>query len=170
MRLYTHDLASIPSIELQPGDRVEALDPDQSECLLDIHEVDPAEDRGKLDRQEKCFIGWSLGRPAHFSWVQDVGVHDIRGTWRRDRIHPGDFWIYSCRTADWARGRRLYPAALVTILRTYRKQNYQRALIYVAEHNAASINGIERAGFVLSEKIRSIAWRTSLLWLPGSSC
>lgn len=168
-RLYSHDLALIPPVELEAGDRIEPLDRSHSEILLDVYAVDPVDDHARLDRDEKCFVGWSAGRAAHFGWVQDAGVHAIRGSWRRDTIQPGDFWIYSCRTADWARGRRLYPAALVSILRTYKRLNYRRALIYVAEENIASIKGIERAGFVLAESIRSLAWRTSLLWLPGTS-
>jgi hypothetical protein len=169
MRLYTHDLQCIPTVELDPGDRIEPLDRRRSDILLDVHPVDLVDDSTRLERGETCFIGWSDGRPAHFSWVQDRGVHEIRGTWRRDTIQHGDFWIYSCRTAGWARGRRLYPAALVAILRKYKSQTYRRALIYVAEENIASINGVERAGFVLTERIRSLAWRSSLLRFPGSS-
>jgi hypothetical protein len=169
MRLYSHDLEFIPAVELESGDRIERLGRNRSEILLDVYAVDPVDDRARLDRDEKCFVGWSAGRAAHFGWVQNAGVHEIRGTWRRETIQRGDFWIYSCRTADWARGRRLYPAALVSILRMYKRLHYQRALIYVAEENIASIKGIERAGFVLAESIRSLAWRSSLLWLPGTS-
>jgi RimJ/RimL family protein N-acetyltransferase len=169
MRLYTHDLEFIPGVEPEPGDCIEPLDRNRGEVLLDVYAVDPVEDRTRWDRGEKCFVGWSAGRAAHYGWVQDAGVHEIRGTWRRETIQSGDFWIYSCRTADWARGRRLYPAALVSILRTYKSLSYRRALIYVADENTASINGIERAGFELAESIRSLACRNSLLWLPGSS-
>jgi RimJ/RimL family protein N-acetyltransferase len=169
MRLYTHDLQFVPVVPLQPGDSIEALERSRSEILRDIYPVDLEEDQARLDQEQKCFVGWSSGRAAHFSWVQDTGVHELRGTWRRDAIQPGDFWIYSCRTADWARGRRLYPAALVAILRTYKSLNYRRALISVAEENEASINGIDRAGFVLAERIKSFALRSSLYPLPGSS-
>lgn len=169
MRLYTHDLRSIPDVPLQSGDNVATLERSRAGMLRDIYPVDLSEDQSRLDQEHKCFVGWSHGRAAHFSWVQDSGVHEIRGTWRRDAIQPGDFWIYSCRTADWARGRRLYPAALVTILRKYKNLNYRRALISVAEENGASISGIERAGFVLAERIRSFALRASLFPLPGSS-
>jgi hypothetical protein len=168
-RLYTHDLQSIPDVPFQPGDSIEVLERSRSRILLDIYPVDLSEDLSRLEQRHQCFVGWSHGRAAHFSWVQDTGVHEIRGTWRRDAIQPGDFWIYSCRTADWARGRRLYPAALATILNTYKKLNRQRALICVAEENGPSINGIERAGFVLTERIRSFALRASLFRLPGSS-
>ena len=166
MRLYTHDLRSVPDVPLQSGDCIATLERSRCAVLRDVYPVDLAEDRSRLDQDHKCFVGWADGRAAHFSWVQDSGVHEIGGTWRRDAIQPGDFWIYSCRTADWARGRRLYPATLVTILRMYKNLNYQRALIYVAEENEASISGIERAGFVLAERIRSVAIRASLFPLP----
>ena len=169
MRLYTHDLQIVPQVPLQPGDRIEALDPTRIGILREIHPVDLSEDRSRLVQEHQCFLGWAGGRAAHFSWVQDTGVHEIRGTWRREAIQPGDFWIYSCRTAAWARGRRLYPAALVTILRTFGNLNYRRARIAVAEENEASIAGIERAGFVLADRIRSFALRASLLPMPGSS-
>lgn len=169
MRLYTHDLRSIPDVALQPGDRIEALDPGQHRILREIHPIDVSEDQSRLEAGHKCFVGWSNGRPAHFCWVQDAGVHRIRGTWRRDAIQPGDLWLYSGRTAEWARGRRLLPAALATILREYKRRNYQRALATIAEDNVASIRGAERAGFVLAERIRSLAVRSSLFPLPGSS-
>ena len=169
MRLYTHDLRSVPDVPLQPGDRIEALDPSRYSILREIHPIDVSEDQARLEAGHKCFVGWSHGRPAHFSWIQDAGVHRIRGTWRRDAVQPGDLWIYSVRTAEWARGRRLLPAALATILREYKSRNYQRALATIAEENVASIRGAERAGFVLSERIRSFAVRSSLIPLPGSA-
>ena len=169
MRLYTHDLQSITKIELAPGDTIETLDPNQIDVLRDVYTVDVAEDRARLDRDEKCYVGWSAGRAAHYCWVQDRGVHEIRGTWRRETIQPGEFWLYSGRTAEWARGRRLTPAAVVTILRDYERRGYRRALAYIAEENTSSIKAVERAGFVLEERIRSFAWRTSLFRLPGSS-
>src|SRR5262245_16947243 len=121
MRLYAHDLASIPTVILAPGDRIEPLDPSQRDILLDIFAVDLSEDSARLSRGQKCFIGWSNGKAAHYSWVQDEGLHDIRGTWRREQIRPGEFWLYSSRTAEWARGRRLFPGTLVTILRQYKR-------------------------------------------------
>lgn len=169
MRLYTHDLQSIPDVPLQPGDRVEALDPSRYRILREIHPIDIAEDQSRLEAGHKCFVGWSNERPAHFTWAQDAGVHEIRGTWRRDPIEPGDFWLYSARTAEWARGRRLLPAALAMILRDYKQRNYQRALATIAEENVSSFRAAERAGFVLTGRIRSFAVRSSLIPLPGST-
>ena len=85
-------------------------------------------------------------------------------------MQSGNLWLYSARTAEWARGRRLLPAALSTILReSHKRRNYQRALATIAEENVASIRGAERAGFVLSERIRSFAVGGWLFPLPGSS-
>jgi hypothetical protein len=168
MRLYTHDLRSIPAVELRSGDCITSLNRDESHILLDVHPVDPAEDRARFDRGEQCYVGWSAGRPAYYCWVQDKGVHEIRGTWRSEPIQPGDFWIYSVRTAEWARGRRLNPAAVVTVLRDYKSRGYRRALAYIAEENIASLKSVQHTGFVFTERIRSFAWRTSLLRLPGS--
>src|SRR5262245_14805178 len=169
MRLYAHDLASIPTVTLAPGDRIEPLDPNRRDILLDIHAIDLSEDSSRLSRGQKCFIGWSNGKAAHYCWVQDTGLHDIRGTWRREPIRPGEFWLYSGRTAEWARGRRLCPGTLVTILRQYKRDGFTRGFATVAEENRASISAIERAGFVLTERIRSLAFRSALLRLPGSS-
>ena len=169
MRLYTHDMQSIPTIELAPGDTIAPLDPDRIDILRDVYAVDLAEVRSRLERGETCYIGWSAGRAAHYHWIQDQGVHDIRGTWRRETIRPGDCWIYSARTAEWARGRRFQPAAIAAILREYQRRGYRRALAYIAEENAISIKATQRTGFVLAGRIRSFAWRTSLLPLPGST-
>lgn len=169
MRLYTHDLQSIPTIELAPGDTIAPLDPGHIDILREVYAVEMAEERSRLDRGETCYVGWSGGRAAHYCWIQDQGLHEIRGTWRRERVRPGDFWLYSARTAEWARGRRLLPAALAAILREYRRRGYRRALAYIAEENTSSIKATERTGFVLEGRIRSMAWRTSLMPLPGSS-
>jgi RimJ/RimL family protein N-acetyltransferase len=169
MRLYTHDLQSIPDVALQPGDSIGALERSGMGILREIYPVDLSEDQSRLDRGHRCFVGWSSERPAHFTWVQHAGVHEIRGTWRRETVRPGEFWIYSSRTADWARGRRLCPAAIVTILRKYKDLNYQWALATIADENRASIAAAERAGFVLAERIRSFALRAALFPLPGSS-
>ena len=57
MRLYQHDLRSVPDVPLQPGDRIEALDPSRYSILREIHPIDISEDQSRLEAGHKCFVG-----------------------------------------------------------------------------------------------------------------
>jgi hypothetical protein len=68
------------------------------------------------------------------------------------------------RTADHARGLRLYPWALTNILRVLREEGFSRAHIYTTGSNVASQRGIVRAGFSLSHTLNYVQfgpWRTA---------
>ncbi len=154
--LYHHPLDPLPAIESAPGCRIALLDPAEQDLLLQIEAVDLAQVAGRLQSGQTCYVGSADGQPAHYSWVQCAGRHPVQATGRTVSIRPGEFWIYSCFTAAWARGRHLYPAVLARILHDYRKRGAAHAWIYVAEPNLASRKGIERAGFRLARKLRAV--------------
>ena len=156
--VYRHDLTNIPAVPLDPACRIEVLDPAQVERLLEAYPVNMAEKHRRLAAGHICYIGLADGKVAHFNWVQSDGVHLIPPAGRRRRVRPGEIWIYSSRTAEWARGRRLQPATLVAILEDFRRNGYSRAWICTERENLASQRGIERVGFRLVKK-----WRILLL-------
>lgn len=165
-RLYCHDLSYIPEIPLASTDAIAPLDPARIETVLEVYPVDLAQDRQRLASGDNCVIGWVGARAAHFNWVRDKGVYPMPGTGRRKAIKAGEFWIFSSRTAEWARGRRLQPAAIAYILRQYRERGYKRAFILVDELNNASIRGIERTGFVLEKRFRGLSINRFIIPLP----
>jgi hypothetical protein len=165
-RLYCHDLQSIPEIPRNPTDHVTRLDPAHVETVLEVYPADLAQDIARLASGKTCYIGYAGSRAAHFTWVQDKGVYLLADIGPRERIRAGDFWIFSSRTADWARGRHIFPITVAFILREYRANGYERAFAYVAEENKASIHGMERAGFVVRKRMRTLLVSRYVFALP----
>jgi len=78
--------------------------------------------------------GWALGKSSQFS----AKVVPICWT---------DVVLLDYFTFPSFRGRNVYPFLLSFILNHFRENNILRAFIYVSERNAASIKGIQKAGF-----------------------
>jgi hypothetical protein len=152
--LYSHDLSHIPVIEGPDECVLRQISTEEIDCVEQIWKHDLNELRGRLAAGGRCYITWMQDRPAHYSWVQSSGVHRVHDAGRKFMIQEGDFWIYHCRTANWARGRRLYPMALSKILRDYRGAGFRRAWIYTMSDNVPSQKGIESVGFTLSNQLR----------------
>jgi hypothetical protein len=87
------------------------------------------------------------GQLAHYSWVQRAGSHPITEAALSLPVARGEFWIYNCRTVDWARGKRIYPATLERIVWDHFAQSYHTGWIYTTRKNVSSQKGILRAGF-----------------------
>ncbi|HEX7077297.1 MAG TPA: GNAT family N-acetyltransferase [Candidatus Eisenbacteria bacterium] len=78
-------------------------------------------------------------------------------------------FLYDCATTPDSRGMGIYPAALAAALRDLKARGARAAYIRVHRANAASIRGIEKAGFrllgevahvtVLGRSLRPFAWR-----------
>jgi hypothetical protein len=94
-------------------------------------------------------VGSVDGRPAHYSWVQRSANHPITEAGVSVPVGERHAWIYNCVTADWARGRRIYPATLQRIARDCFAEGDRTAWIYTSKQNVASQKGIRRAGFGL---------------------
>jgi hypothetical protein len=152
--LYTHDLSSVQNVVLAAGCEIRTLRREETALL---EEISPVGESLALERLNvgECYIGFVERKPAHFSWVQTVGKHDLEDAGRSINIERGDLWIYHCETAPWARGNRLYPCALSRILENYRDRGYRRAWIYTTEPNRNSQSGIDRAGFILQRRMRA---------------
>src|SRR4051812_11828518 len=66
----------------------------------------------RLKRGDRCYVARIDGKLAHHIWVQTTGVHPITEAGTEKAVTAGEFWIYHAHTAEWARGRKLYPTAL----------------------------------------------------------
>src|SRR5581483_361755 len=85
------------------------LGPEHAAELGTIGPFDMALAKPRFERGDRCYGGYIGGRLAHYSWAQSAGEHQILEGGCMERIAPGEFWIYHCRTAEWARGRGIYP-------------------------------------------------------------
>jgi len=104
----------------------------------------------RFQRGDVCCVAFLSGRLAHYSWVQRSGMHPTTEAGLSVPIERGEFWIYHYRTAELARGKRLYPATLQRIVVTdHLAEGYSTAWIYTSRENIASQQAIWRAGFGL---------------------
>jgi hypothetical protein len=166
--IYAHDLSKIPTIELAEECSVRQIGPDELHFLEHIWKHDPDELRARLKAGGLCYTIFMGGRPAHYSWVQSSGIHPILDAGTEIAIEDGDLWIYHCRTAAWARGRRLYPFALSQILRDFKHAGFRRGWIYTTAENAASQNGIKAAGFLPVRRLRAFRIAGLTIAAPGT--
>ena len=96
---------------------------------------------------DACYLAFWEGRLAHYSWVKSAGAQPVTEADVVIPVKPGEFWIYHCWTEKWARGRRIYPSVLSSILHDYFVDGCTCGHIYASRTNLASQRGIEHAGF-----------------------
>jgi hypothetical protein len=121
--------------------------PEQVGQLLEIGPFDRSDGLQRLKRGDRCYTVLVGGRLAHYSWVQRSGSHPITEAAVTVPVESGELWIYNCRTVDWAKGKRIYPATLEHIINDHFAQGYDTAWIYTTRENIASQKGILRACF-----------------------
>jgi hypothetical protein len=138
----------------------------QIECLQTVGFVSPSTARLRLDRGDRCYGAFLDGGLAHYCWVQDSGAHSVFEAGLRLAVDQGDFWIYHCRTAECARGRHLYPANLIRILKDYFLAGARAGWIYTSSGNIASQKGILRAGFQQVATLEAIRVGSRYFALP----
>lgn len=89
--------------------------------------------------------------------VRTKGMISLEGHRHFRRLQDHQAFIHYCRTAEKYRGRKLYPALLGGILQQLRISGSTRcAIISCRKDNMASIKGITRAGFRLSERTLTV--------------
>src|SRR5581483_10542825 len=143
-------------IPANPDLNWELLGPDGIPGIVTLGAFDPSEAPERVVRGDKCYTDSIDGRLAHFSWVQASGTHKSLEAGIRTPVETGDFWIYHCFTAAWARGRQLYPSTLRRICSDYFAAGCSTAWIYTTRENIASQKGILSAGFVPVETFKAI--------------
>lgn len=154
--LYRHTLHEIPSIAPTIPCDVDHLGESDLPRLREVWRVPLDEMKARLERGDQCFAARVEGQIAHYSWAQFSGWHPINAVGQRVEVQPGNVWVYHCRTAEWARGRGIYPFVLTRILNESTSRNCRAAWIYAEMDNAASIRGIEKAGFSIYKKLLAL--------------
>ena len=145
-----------PSAANDPNLRWELLPAGGIGRLLDIGPFDVNDGLERLRRGDRCYTVSIDGRLAHYSWVQRSGSHPITEAGVRVAVARGEFFIYHCRTVEWARGKGIYPATLVRIVNDYYEEGCSSAWIYTTRENIASQRGILRAGFNLVARLEAV--------------
>lgn len=94
-----------------------------------------------------------------YGWVTrgDEDIAEIEG---RIRIGPTEAYVWDCATLPAFRGRGLYPALLAAIARELADEGVARVWIAARADNAASLRGLEKAGYRRVADIRYVRlWR-----------
>jgi RimJ/RimL family protein N-acetyltransferase len=144
-----------------PGIHVARLDADNVDVICEVWPENIDEMRSRLQEGHLCYVAFLDGRPVHYSWVQRAGVHNITEAATSLVVAPGEFWIYHCRTVEFAKGKGIYPTVLTHIVRDHFADRYVRGRIYTEDENVASQRGILKAGF--RPEIQMRALRVGLL-------
>jgi hypothetical protein len=131
-----------------PSANWKLLAPEKVGTLSDIGPFDPKDGLDRFQRGDVCYLAFLGDRLAHYAWVQRSGSHPVTVAGVSVPIGSGEFWIYHCRTVDWAKGKRIYPATLQRIVNGHFAEGYATAWIYTSRENIASQKGILRAGFI----------------------
>ena len=137
----------LPKAPLPSGVRIQRLESEQAKEFCISTAMNLATIGERWAAGDACFMALSEGRLAHYSWVKSAGLQPVTEADVVIPIRLGEFWIYHCWTEEWARGRRIYPGVLGTILRDYFVDGYTRGHVYTSRTNLASQRGIEHAGF-----------------------
>jgi RimJ/RimL family protein N-acetyltransferase len=135
--------------------------------LKDIGWFEPNDFVQRLRRGDRCYVASIDGRLAHYSWVQRTGSHPITEAGVSTPVGNGAFWIYHCVTADWARGRRIYPATLERIVSDGFAEGDSTAWIYTSTQNIPSQKGIERAGFRKVATLKALRVGSHYFYIGG---
>jgi hypothetical protein len=147
----------------------ELLSPAQVGQLAEIGWFDEAEGLDRLRRGDRCYTVSIDGRLAHYSWVQRSANHPITEAGISVPVGNGAFWIYHCHTAEWARGRGIYPSTLERIVNDCFAEGDCTAWIYTSKQNIASQKGILRAGFSLVTTLLALRMGSQCFPLSGQN-
>jgi hypothetical protein len=114
-------------------------------------------------RGELVYGAYLGGRLMHRSCLQPgPGIarceHRVTFPLRRDEAY-----IHNCRTHPAGRGRGMYPATLSRIARDW-KSGGRELFVATVESNTASMRGIERAGFSMVRRVRSLVLFGVRVW------
>jgi hypothetical protein len=103
-----------------------------------------------LERGDTGYLAYLKGNCIHRSWVR-FGKQTVYPHWAVPyNLKENEVYIHYCETAPEARGQNVYPHVLSEIASSLKDRI---VLISANKKNAASIRGIEKAGFIPKEEI-----------------
>jgi hypothetical protein len=167
--IYKLDLANVSHLDrledsfpIQRISGVEAI-----KFTSEFHHCNSPTIWGNLLKREiegtECYGTFYDNKLIHTSWVTDKNAIFIDEIGESLLLGEGGCCVFDCNTLSQYRGRAAYPRTLMHIARVKKASGYNSLYIYTPSYNAASIRGIEKAGFELSEvrelKSESLAFR-----------
>jgi hypothetical protein len=151
-----HSGFPLPACPLPRGVGIQELGNEQLQDFCHVSTVDRESVERRWAAKDKCYLAYLADKIVHYSWVKSSGVHFVMEADMLVPVRPGEFWIYHCWTAEWARGQKIYPGMLVMIVQKYFLNGFNRAHIYTSRTNLNPQRGIERAGFRYSSSTLSL--------------
>lgn len=113
------------------------------------------------------FFGWMVGaRIVSFGWATN-GERAIHGMSLKEM--PGRVFLYNFHTEDAERGRGFYSNLLGVIRQQLGREGANEFIIDVESHNAASLRGVAKAGFVTVAHAQFLVVLNHWYWLYSRS-
>ncbi|MBI5505575.1 MAG: GNAT family N-acetyltransferase [Deltaproteobacteria bacterium] len=142
--LYQRDLSAHEAVPLPPAlTLVRLATPAERNALLHAREDFAAASYWEVIQPDaECYVGLDGYRIVSVHWLSSNEESN-----RLVELGPEDFVIGPCVTASTHRGRGVYPAMIRALCADRYRKGQRRAYMVVSVHNAASIRGIEKAGF-----------------------
>ncbi|MFI5115098.1 MAG: hypothetical protein ACHP8B_00225 [Terriglobales bacterium] len=159
--------AARSSLPLPEGASVERSVSPPFEEMKKIGWITAQDVEQRIRRGDVCYLVYLDGALVHYSWVQFKGAMNILGKAVTAGLEEGEFCVYDCVTAGWARGKKIYPSTISRIVSIYLTQGFSSALIYTTKHNIASQNGIRRAGFRQCATLKALRFGGHYFAIPG---
>ena len=103
-----------------------------------------------LDNGDIGYYAYLGGECVHRTWTKSNGVAAIHAFYTIP-LSSNQIFIHWCETASSARGHSIYPKVLHRVCNEH--PSYE-ILIAVNENNLASRRGVEKAGFIIKERIK----------------
>jgi hypothetical protein len=161
--------AALPILPLLDGASIQVSDSPPFEEMKKIGWITAQDVERRIRRGDVCYLVYVDGALAHYSWVQFKGTVNIIGNAVTAGLEKGQFCVYDCCTAGWAKGKKIYPSTISRVVSDYFTRGFSSALIYTTKHNIASQNGIRRAGFKQCATLKALRFGRHYFAMPLSS-
>ena len=103
-------------------------------------------------REDRCFVAWANGVPAHYIWVRVKGSMHSGSSGVDFPLTDNMAWFLDARTADEFKGMGIYPAVFSRISKALIGEK-RKVYCDVSSRNKASLSGIHKTGFFRIMKI-----------------
>lgn len=103
-------------------------------------------------REDRCYVAWADGVPAHYIWVRLKGSMHSGSAGVVFPLTDNMAWFLDARTADKFKGMGIYPAVFSRISKALIDEN-RKVYCDVSSKNKASLSGIHKTGFFRVMKI-----------------
>ena len=157
IRLNFYCVSSVPSTQIQPKCpmKIRKGNFDDIELIVNFAENDNKKKVYEqtmyfLNKGGEIFLAFSEGKLAHIArlcyYPGVIGSNPLE-------IHPpvrikeNEVYLGFCQTGSEFKGKNIYPAVLQYIIKYAFENNKKKCFISTSSSSAASIRGIEKAGF-----------------------